>query len=92
MQPLIHDLTFEMLFYSVQSGKTGRGEPVLTLLRSFSRHNFLTKRFHENRLFKIQASVALNPLISLFGRLVARSARISADIISILAFTLLFTP
>ena len=29
------------------------------------------------RYFKNQASVALNPLVSLFGRLVARSARIS---------------
>ena len=33
--------------------------------------------FYENRYFKNQASVALNPLVSLFGRFVARSARIS---------------
>ena len=31
--------------------------------------------FYENRHFKNQASVALNPLVSLFGRLVARSGR-----------------
>ena len=33
--------------------------------------------FYENPYFKNQASVALNPLVSLFGRFVARSARIS---------------
>ena len=33
--------------------------------------------FYENRYFKNQTSVALNPLVSLFGRLVARSGRIS---------------
>ena len=32
--------------------------------------------FYENRYFKNQASVALNPLVAVFGRLVARSARI----------------
>ena len=32
---------------------------------------------YENRYFKNQASVALNPLVSLFGCLVARSTRIS---------------
>ena len=34
---------------------------------------------HENRHFKNQDNVALNPLVPLFGRLVAHSARISAD-------------
>ena len=36
--------------------------------------------FYENRYFENQASVALNPLVSLFGSLVARSGRISGTV------------
>ena len=77
MQPLTHDLT---LLIFLQCAKRQRpGQYSYWFLRSFSRHNFWTKTFHENRLFKIQASVVLNPLVSLFGCLVVRSARISGD-------------
>ena len=39
------------------------------------RHNFSMQYFYENGHFKNEASVALNPLVSLFGRFVARGGR-----------------
>ena len=47
----------------------------ISSLTCFSRHNFRTQHFYRNRYFKNKASVALNPLVSLFGRLVACSGR-----------------
>ena len=44
-------------------------------LTCFSRHNFRTQHFYQNRYLKNKASATLNPLVSLFGRLVARSGR-----------------
>ena len=62
--------------------ESGRGKSCykhIDLFAWFSRHNFRTQYFYESRYFKNQASVALNPLVSLFGRLVARSGRISGN-------------
>ena len=39
------------------------------------RQNFLTQHFYKKRYFINKASVALNPLVSLIGRLVLRSGR-----------------
>ena len=47
--------------------------------RLFSRHISRTQSFQENRPFIFQARVALKPLVSLIGRLVTCSARISID-------------
>ena len=44
----------------------------ISSLTCFSRHNFRTQHFY---YFKNKASATLNPLVSLFGRLVARSGR-----------------
>ena len=49
------------------------------LFRLFSRHISRTQSFQENRPFLSQARVVLKPLVSLIGRLVACSARISVD-------------
>ena len=57
--------------------KTGQGEAVLVSILAFSL--VFHTRIHENRHFRNQAGVALNPLVSLFGCLVARSARISVE-------------
>ena len=47
----------------------------ISSLTCFSRQNFRTQLFYRNRYFKNKASVALNSLVSLFGRLVACSGR-----------------
>ena len=44
-------------------------------LRFVSRNNFRTQHFYKKRYFKNKASVALNLLVSVIGRLVARSGR-----------------
>ena len=44
-----------------------------------SRHISGTQSFQENRLFNFHAFVALKLLVSLIGRLVACTARISVD-------------
>ena len=52
---------------------------VCWLFRLFSRHISGTQSFQENRLFYFHAFVALKLLVSLIGRLVACTARISVD-------------
>ena len=52
---------------------------VCWLFRLFSRHISGTLSFQENRLFYFHAFVALKLLVSLIGRLVACTARISVD-------------
>ena len=57
---------------------SGRGKPSAHGL--FSRHIISrTQSFQQNRPFNFQARVVLKPLVSLLGRLVACSARISVD-------------
>ena len=45
------------------------------LFRLFSRHISRTQSFLENRHFKNQASVALNPFVSLLGHFVTRGGK-----------------
>ena len=65
-----------------KAAKTGQGEAALISILAFSLV-FHTIAFEHSRftkiVFKNKASVALNPLVPLFGHLVACSARISAD-------------
>ena len=52
---------------------------ILACCLGFHAITLWTQYFHENSHFKNQASVTLNSLVSLFGHLDARSARISGD-------------
>ena len=67
-----------------ERAKRGRGKPVLIiyaywLFSLFSRHISRTQSFQQNRHIIFPALVALNLLVSLISRLVARSARIVVD-------------
>ena len=80
MRESIHALRCDFLrLRDKQRERTGRGKPVLIsiigLLTWFSCHNSRTQYFNENRHFKNEASVALNLLVSLFGRFVACGSR-----------------
>ena len=77
MRELIHALRCD--FLCLQDTQSERTRACVNLhissLTCFSRHNFRTQHFYQNRYFLNKASVALNQLVSLFGRLVARSRR-----------------
>ena len=66
-----------------ERAKPGRGKPVLIMhigfLACFSRHISRTQSFQQNRHIIFPALVALNLLVSLISRLVARGARIEVD-------------
>ena len=80
MRESIHAIRCDCMSKVHRASRSGRGKPcAIWLFRLFSVHISRTKSFQENRLIIFQAPIVRNPLVSLMGRLVACSARISVD-------------
>ena len=73
MRQSIDTLCCDLLY--LQDAQSNRVNSHIGLFTCFSRRNSWTRHFYENRHFKNKASVALNPLVSLFYLFVARSGR-----------------
>ena len=80
MRESIHALRCDLLCLQDAQSKRTRSRYAcanlhIGLFTWFSRHNFRTRHFYENRHFKNEASVALNPLVLLVYLFVARGGK-----------------
>ena len=76
MRESIHALFWTSCAFKIhRASGPGRGKPVLISILACSLGFHARTPYYENRTFLNEASVALNPLVSLFGRFVARGGR-----------------